>query len=495
MSSLPRTIAIALASASLAGSAAAQDLGGTVGGVVGGILGGPVGGVVGGVTGGANDAISVVSNGPVGGLIGSVGDSPAGRGISGTIGTLGSTTGWSPSSQSFLQSLLASDLFRTETLKPTLDSLGPNEIVERLDAPSLAALRVLRLEQLVSDYPRVLELDGGGNPVRRGQLIAIDPDVASLSAARSAGFGFLKTDTSPGLGIRTVTLSTPRGMSAKAAYKLLRKIAPRLTVDYDHIYEPAGGPVLGSRALLATKGAVPANGIRIAMIDGAVANHPSLAAARIEQRAFAGPPEATGHGTAVASLIVGNQGPFRGAARGATLFVADVYGGNRSAGSASVIVKALEWAASKQPRAINISLVGPHNALLQRAVTALIARGIPVVAAVGNDGPAAPPQYPASYADVIAVTGVDSANRALPEAGRAKGLDFAAPGSDMIAALPGAHYAKVRGTSFAAPLATARLALVGHLQLTTEARPGKGRVGRGVVCGNCRTSPKLARAN
>jgi subtilisin family serine protease len=118
-----------------------------------------------------------------------------------------------------------------------------------------------------------------------------------------------------------------------------------------------------------------------------------------------------------------------------------------------------------------------------------------VVAAVGNDGPAAPPQYPASYPSVIAVTGVDASNRALPEAGRAKDLDFAAPGADMIAALPGRDYSKVRGTSFAAPLAAARLALTGSAQeLVLEARPGKGRVGRGIVCGDCRISPKLAKA-
>jgi hypothetical protein len=38
-------------------------------------------------------------------------------------------------------------------------------------------------------------------------------------------------------------------------------------------------------------------------------------------------------------LLVGNQGPFHGAATGAQLYVADVYGGSQAAGSASVIVK------------------------------------------------------------------------------------------------------------------------------------------------------------
>ena len=148
-------------------------------------------------------------------------------------------------------------------------------------------------------------------------------------------------------------------------------------------------------------------------------------------------PQPTGHGTAVGSLLVGDQGPFRGAARGAQLFVGDVYGGNPAAGSVTSILRALSWAASKNPAVINISLVGPNNARSPRAIAALRARGIQIVAAVGNDGPAAPPQYPASYPGVVSVTGVDAQGRALPEAGRAAHLDFAAPGADMIAALPG----------------------------------------------------------
>jgi subtilisin family serine protease len=119
------------------------------------------------------------------------------------------------------------------------------------------------------------------------------------------------------------------------------------------------------------------------------------------------------------------------------LFVADVYGGSRAAGSASSIVRALSWLASKRPQVVNISLVGPQNLLIERAVQTLRARGIAIVAAVGNDGPAAPPQYPASYPGVVAVTAVDARGRALPEAGKASHLDFAAPGADMAAALPG----------------------------------------------------------
>ena len=325
-------------------------------------------------------------------------------------------------------------------------------------------------------------------------LVTVDPDPASLALASRAGFRIIDDRREASLAMRTVTLAVPRGLSARHALKRLRKVAPSLQADFDHVFEPAGGgllPFAGALAASAGSGRGPVIGI----VDGGVASHPSLGGAAIEQNGFAGRPQPTGHGTAIASLIVGSQGPFHGAARGASLLVADVYGGSRAAGSASSIVRALAWLASKRPQVINISLVGPTNRAVERAIGAIRARGIDVVAAVGNDGPAAPPQYPASYRGVVAVTGVDARGRALPEAGKASHLDFAAPGADMAAALPGRGYARVRGTSFAAPLATARLALSGSVQrLAAEARPGRGRVGRGIVCGACRVDPRTVRA-
>ncbi len=382
-----------------------------------------------------------------------------------------------------------------EAVAPTLDTVsGLPQTIAEAPAATLLELRRLRLSELIRQHPRELESDQSGQPVRRGILVVLDPDPASLQMAARGGFRIIADNRDPELGIRSVSLAVPRGLSTRDGLKRLRKIAPLLQADFDHLYEPAGGDLLPFAGTLAlSQGS--AGGRRIGVVDGGVASHPSLSGASIEQNGFAGKPQPTGHGTAVASLMVGNQGPFRGAARGASLFVADVYGGSRAAGSASAIVRALGWLASKRPQVINISLVGPQNRLVLRAVQALRERGIQIVAAVGNDGPAAPPQYPASYPGVVAVTGVDARGRALPEAGKASHLDFAAPGSDMAAALPGQGYAKVRGTSFAAPLATARLALSGSVQrLASEARPGKGRVGRGIVCGDCRIEPKAVRA-
>lgn len=362
---------------------------------------------------------------------------------------------------------------------------------------SLAETRRQRLDALIDANRRTLERDDDGNPVRRSVLVAMDPTLADLTAAMRAGFRVTADERDASIGIRMVTFAVPARMTARKALKALRSAAPGIEADYDHVYEPAGGalaPALTSAlAGVAAGAALP--GRRIGMIDGGVASHPSLGRARIEQRGFAGSPQPTGHGTAVASLLVGDQSPFRGAARGAHLFAADVYGGNPAAGSATAMVRALAWLAAKNPQVVTISLIGPANRAVARTIGALRARGVSVVAAVGNDGPAAPPQFPASYDGVIAVTGVDAKGRALFEASRSRHLDFAAPGADLAAATPGRGYARVRGTSFAAPLVAARLAATGSIaRLGAEARPGKGKVGRGIVCYDCRIDPKLVGA-
>ena len=382
-----------------------------------------------------------------------------------------------------------------QVIRPTLDAVaGLPEGIAEAGTGTLLDLRRLRLQELIRSNRNQLESDGNGQPVRRGVLVAVEPDPLSLQFAARAGFRVIADEVDPLLGLRSVQFAVPRRMSAREGLKRLRIAAPQLQADYDHVFEPAGGGLMPLNATLASVGG--AGGERIVgMIDGGVASHPSLAGASIEQNGFSGSPQPTGHGTAVASLLVGSQGPFRGAAVGASLFVADVYGGNRAAGSATAIVRALGWLAGHRAQVINISLVGPPNKLVERAVQLVQRRGIQLVAAVGNDGPAAPPQYPASYAGVMAVTAVDGRGRALVEAGKATHLDFAAPGADMAAALPDKGYTRVRGTSFAAPLATARLLLAGSpARLVTEARPGRGRVGRGIVCGDCRIEPRAVGA-
>lgn len=362
------------------------------------------------------------------------------------------------------------------------------------DTASLLDLRRERLHELIHAHRSVLEADPDGNPVRKNEIVAIDPSADTIARVRAAGFRVVHDESIEGVAVHVVTFAPPAGKNSRDSLKNLKAIAPAGEFDYDHIYEPAGPEPLAPGGA-AAKASVPSGKPAIGMIDGGVSAHPSLRNAAIEQRGFA--PQgarASGHGTAVASLMVGSDGRFQGAIPGASLLVADVYGGDPTEGSAVAIARALGWLTARGVRVINVSLVGPANPLLARAIAAAEASGVLIVAAVGNDGPAAPPAFPASYPGVIAVTGVDKHNHALREAGKALHLDFAAPGADMAAALPGRGYARVRGTSFAAPLVTARLVAAGGgtaaiAAVSREAVKGSGRVGRGVLCGSCRIDP------
>ena len=120
---------------------------------------------------------------------------------------------------------------------------------------------------------------------------------------------------------------------------------------------------------------------------------------------------------------------------------------------------AFGWMARERVAVINVSLVGPRNKLMERVVKTLVSRGHLIVAAVGNDGPAAPPLFPASYDGVIGVTAVDGKHHVLIEACRGKQVDFSARGADISAAAGAPNvYVEVRGTSFAAPIIATMLA-------------------------------------
>ncbi len=337
---------------------------------------------------------------------------------------------------------------------------GLVEVVDDTTAVPPTGARRATAQRLLTQHPDLVEPDDHGEPVVRGEIPAVGVDAATLTRLRFAGFTVRGRETLAGLGVQTLVLGAPAGASAIEAVRRLRSLDPVGQYDFNHLYQTSGAVVGRQASALPSVRRADGHGLRIGLVDGAVAlGQPSLAGAKLVQRAFApGGSAATAHATAIASLIAGDGGAFHGAAPGATLYVADVYGPTPTGGSAEAVARALSWLAEVKAPVINISLVGPPNLLLAAAVRALLAKGHIVVAAVGNDGPAAAPLYPASYAGVVAVTGVDARSRVLPEAGRGTHVDFAAPGSEMAAAAPGGGFVAVRGTSFAAPIAAGRLA-------------------------------------
>ncbi len=78
------------------------------------------------------------------------------------------------------------------------------------------------------------------------------------------------------------------------------------------------------------------------------------------------------------------------------------------------------------------------------------ARGMVLIAAVGNAGPRSPPLYPAAYRDVIGVTATDADDKLLAQANRGPQVAVAAPGVDILAPAPDDSYQLTSGTSVAA---------------------------------------------
>ena len=81
-----------------------------------------------------------------------------------------------------------------------------------------------------------------------------------------------------------------------------------------------------------------------------------------------------------------------------------------------------------------------------------------MVAAVGNQGPSAPPLYPAAYTEVIGVTAADSSGKLYRWANRGEQVMFASNGVTVPVAHPDAGMVADSGTSLASPVVAAALA-------------------------------------
>jgi subtilisin family serine protease len=107
-----------------------------------------------------------------------------------------------------------------------------------------------------------------------------------------------------------------------------------------------------------------------------------------------------------------------------------------------------------------MSFAGPADPALRTMLVRANARGIVLIAAVGNAGPRSPPLYPAADPFVIGVTATDADDKLLPQANRGPQVAVAAPGVDILAPAPDGSYQITSGTSIAAAHASGVAALL-----------------------------------
>jgi subtilisin family serine protease len=203
--------------------------------------------------------------------------------------------------------------------------------------------------------------------------------------------------------------------------------------------------------------------VLVAVIDSKIdTKHPDLTGVVADEYDVVGSPAiAHSHGTAMAGAIAARS-KLTGVAPKVKLLAARAFSGSGESAESTTfnILKSVDWAASKNARIINMSFAGPSDDLLREMLTRANARGIVLIAAVGNAGPRSPPLYPAADAGVIGVTATDVDDKLMPQANRGPQVALAAPGVEILAVAPDGKYQVTSGTSIAAAHASGVAALL-----------------------------------
>lgn len=339
-------------------------------------------------------------------------------------------------------------------------------------------------------------------PDFRPELLAVNATPHVIDRAKSLGFKTSSSASLTNLRISITRLVVPAGMSSTDAQALLKREMPKSNFAPNQkyrIYRTAGTSASQPAGVRAAKpnsyagkmcdddrcfgrdaiGWSPAlagcaSGVRIGVIDTSVdLTHPAFSKKKpsIAHLGRGGAPGPDWHGTGVTALLAGDaSGGTPGLIPDATFFVADIFyadDDNEPASDTVSMLRAFDWLESNNVKIVNMSLSGPPDDLIRKAIEKLSAKGVIFVAAAGNEGPTAGSSYPAAYDQVIAVTAVTKDLQNYRYANRGSYIDFAAPGVAIYTALPGAMEGYHSGTSFATPYVTATLAAL-YPQLATK---------------------------
>ncbi|MEU3404001.1 type VII secretion-associated serine protease mycosin [Streptomyces sp. NPDC006670] len=261
-------------------------------------------------------------------------------------------------------------------------------------------------------------------------------------------------------------------------------------------------------------GITQGDGITVAVLDtGVDSGHPDLDGQVLDGTDLVGMGAGPGdrawarHGTAMAGIIAGHgHGPARGQgvlgiAPHARILPVRVILEEADPGRAKArdsktgaLAEGIRWAADHGADVINMSLgddsdTAHHESAEDEAVQYALAKGVVVVASVGNGGERGDhTSYPAAYPGVISVAAVDRQGRRASFSTRHWYATVSAPGVDVVLADPDRAYYEGWGTSAAAAFVSGTVALVkaAHpglspaqvkklLEDTATARPPGGR--------------------
>jgi len=201
-------------------------------------------------------------------------------------------------------------------------------------------------------------------------------------------------------------------------------------------------------------------------------DHPDLVVDAARSRSFIGgnssPDDENGHGTHVAGIIgaVNNSIGVLGVASGASVVSMRVMGADGK-GALSSIIQALAFINTNATAGdvVNMSLgLEAVSPTLNEQVQNTAARGIYIAIAAGNDGQPANKYSPGSTngTNIYTVSATDSLNRFASFSNYGNDVvDYAAPGVGILSTYMGGQYARMSGTSMAAPHVAGLLLLKG----------------------------------
>ncbi len=332
------------------------------------------------------------------------------------------------------------------------------EFIDALDS-----LDGINESEILDDFDIELDRNGLESALNEWVIIA---DPAEFPAIRSIGMTIDRIEPLEGLGLAVARIQTQGNLNLAQTQSAISAVAPSAEIDLNHVYRPSqkttkrsAGP--SPKSLVKLPAGFTGKGRKIGIIDTAInLRHPAFETIKIEvadfvSRKFERPED---HGTAVLSILAGASAAYTGLLPEADYYAASVFfktdDGGRMATTDS-LVRAISWMKENNVSVINMSLSGPPNRVLKRAIDAAVTKKTVVIAAVGNEGPNAPPLYPAAYTDVIGVTAVSERKKVYRLAGRGEHVDFAAPGVKVNHAAKSKSYKTSSGTSMATPFVTA----------------------------------------
>ena len=309
-----------------------------------------------------------------------------------------------------------------------------------------------------------------GKAIEKGQLLMLDPPGGASTKLGRMGFKVSSKIVMQTLDTTIWVLEIPPSSNILDSLKNIRKEFPGVVIDTnDFLNLSASESVDYSRKSIGW-GNVPLScgeGLKIGMIDGGVdISHNALKGQKLLYKNFINRDRkavAFDHGTAVAAMLIGKQVSSKisiGLLPGAELYAAGIFEqrNGKEVGNLASFFRAIEWMAFNKVPVVNLSISGGLNNIMKTVIARANTTGLIMVAAAGNNGPFAPPAWPAAHESVVAVTAIDKKRKIYAWANQGEYIDFAAPGVNLPTFTK--NGLKIQsGTSYAAPFITAAVGL------------------------------------